>query len=311
MVDDAKPTIHVFGSLNMDLVCQTPRLPGPGETISGSQFQTVPGGKGANQAVATARLGANTTMVGRVGDDEFGQELIDSLKEAGVDTHNVIVDQSASTGVALIVVDDSGNNQIVVVPGANGKVDESDVQRLAQQFQPGDLLLLQFEVPVDVVMAAIATAKEKGVTVMVDPAPAPDELPERFFALVDILTPNQVEAGQLVGFSVTDTQSAMAAAQALVKRGIDLVMVKLGAEGVVVATKDDCFHQPAFAVEAIDTVAAGDAFNGGLAVALVESMSLPASCLFASAVAGCSVTQRGAQSSMPTHEAVKALLKEP
>jgi len=311
MVDDAKPTIHVFGSLNMDLVCQTPRLPGPGETISGREFQTVPGGKGANQAIAAARLGANTTMVGRVGDDEFGQALIDSLKAAGVDTHNVIVDQSASTGVALIVVDASGNNQIVVVPGANGKVDESDVQRLAQQFQPGDLLLLQFEVPVDIVMTAIATAKEKGVTVIMDPAPTPDELPERFFTLVDILTPNQVEASQLVGFSVTDTQSAADAAQALVKRGTNLVMVKLGAEGVVVATKDDCFHQPAFAVEAVDTVAAGDAFNGGMAVALAESMLLPASCLFASAVAACSVTQRGAQSSMPTYEAVKALLKEP
>jgi ribokinase len=310
MVDEAKPTIHVFGSLNMDLVCQTARLPQPGETVSGNQFQTVPGGKGANQAVAAARLGANTTMVGRVGDDEFGQALIDSLKKAGVDTHNVIVDQSASTGVALIVVDESGNNQIVVVSGANGKVDENDVQRLAQQFQPGDFLLLQFEVPVNVVMAAIATAKEKGVTVIMDPAPVQSDLPERFFALVDVLTPNQVEASQLVGFPVTDAQSAADAAQALVKRGVNLVMVKLGADGVVVATKDDYFHQPAFAVEAIDTVAAGDAFNGGLAVALVEGMTLAAAGIFASAVAACSVTQQGAQSAMPTQEVVKALLKE-
>lgn len=310
MADDAQPTIHVFGSLNMDLVCQTPRLPLPGETILGTHFQTVPGGKGANQAVAAARLGATTTMVGRVGDDEFGQALIDSLKDNGVDTHNVIVDQSVATGIAAILVDQAGHNQIVVVAGANSKVDDSDVQRLAQQLRPGDFLLLQFEIPVEVVMAVAAMAKKKGVTIIMDPAPAQSNLPDRFFGLVDILTPNQLEASHLVDFSVTDQHTAMAAARALVQRGVNTVIVKLGSDGAVVATKDKCFHQSAFSVEAIDTVAAGDAFNGGLAFALAESMSLPTAVLFASAVAACSVTQRGAQASMPTRETVKNLLKE-
>ncbi len=310
MPADDQPTIHVFGSLNVDLVCQTSRLPSPGETMLGQAFHILPGGKGANQAVVAARLGARTTMVGRVGDDEFGQMLIDSLKEAGVDTHNIIVDPSVSSGIAAILVDAVGNNQIVVVPGANGNVDQSDVQRLAQQLQPGDFLLLQFEVPVEVVRAAAAIAKEKGVTVILDPAPAHHDLPERFLELVDILTPNQVEADQLVGFPVIDQSSALDAAQILIKRGVNLAIVKLGVDGALVATKDEHFHQKAFPVEAVDTVAAGDAFNGGLAVALAEGMSLPAAGLFASAVAACSVTRRGAQSSMPTQETVKALLKE-
>jgi ribokinase len=310
-MDDAavKPTIHVFGSLNMDLVCESPRLPAPGETLLGHRFQTVAGGKGANQAVAAARLGAETTMVGRVGDDDFGQTLIDSLKQAEVNTHNVIVDQTISTGVASIVVDDAGNNQIVVVPGANGKVDDSDVQRLAQQFRPGDFLLLQLEIPLSVVISAAAIAKEKAVTVLVDPAPAQADLPEAFFTHTNILTPNQVEASQLVGFPVTNIQTAMDAAQTLIKRGIELAIVKLGAEGAVLATKTECFHQTAFTVEAVDTVAAGDAFNAGLAVALAESMTLPAAGRFASGVAACSVTQRGAQTSMPNRAAVEALIE--
>jgi ribokinase len=309
MVAAPRKTIHVFGSLNMDLVCQAPRLPVPGETILGQQFQTVAGGKGANQAVAAAQLGATTTMVGRVGDDDFAQTLIDSLKRANVNTHNVIVDQSAATGVASIVVDQAGNNQIVVVPGANGKVNDTDVQRLAQRFKPGDLLLLQFEVPLSTVLAAATMAQAKGVTVLVDPAPVPPELPDRWFGLVDIVTPNQIEASQLVGFPVTDRSSALEAARILVKRGVGLVVVKLGADGAVLVTKDEQFHQPAFTVNAVDTVAAGDAFNGGLAVALAEKMTLQAAGVFATAVAACAVTKRGAQASMPTRAEVEALLK--
>ena len=247
MDDDTRPTIHVLGSLNMDLVCQSPRLPTPGETLVGRHFQTVAGGKGANQAVAAARLGAKTTMVGRVGDDEFGQALIDSLKQAEIDTHNVIVDQSTATGIALIVVDDVGNNQIVIVPGANGKVEDSDVQRLAQQFRPGDFLLLQFEIPLAVVMAAAKAAKEKISHSHCRSCPRPGK-PARpvFFQLVNILTPNQVEASDLVGFPVTDKSSAIAAAQALVKRGVNAVVIKLGANGAIIATEQDCYHQTAF-----------------------------------------------------------------
>ena len=309
MNDDAKPTIHVFGSLNMDLVCQAPHLPKPGETTLGTQFQTVPGGKGANQAVAAARLGAKTTMVGRVGDDDFGQTLIDSLKRANVDTHNVIVDQTISTGVASIVVDEAGNNQIVVVPGANGRVEASDVERLRQQFCPGDFLLLQFEIPLTVVIAAAKAAQEKSVTVIVDPAPTQAQLPEQFFQYVHIVTPNHIEASDLVGFPVTDRTSAIDAAQALIKRGVNTAVIKLGANGAVIATEEDHFYQSALPVAAIDTVAAGDAFNGGLALALAEGMPLQQASQFASAVAAYSVTQRGAQTSMPNRAMVKALME--
>lgn len=310
-MDIASPqtTIHVLGSLNMDLVCRSPRLPLPGETILGTQFQTVPGGKGANQAVAAARLGVPTRMVGRVGDDEFGQSLIDSLKQAKVNTHDIIVDQTTATGVASIVVDQAGSNQIIVVPGANGQVDGRDIQRLAQQFRPGDLLLLQFEIPLTVVQNAAAVARSKGVTVLMDPAPCPNDVSDRLLGSTDILTPNQVEASQLVGFPVKDGPTALAAAQALVKRGPGLVVVKLGAAGAVIATANESFYQPAFAVNAVDTVAAGDAFNGGLAVALVEGMALQQAIAFASAVAARSVTQPGAQSSMPTRVQVEALLQ--
>lgn len=304
----SRATLHVFGSLNMDLVCQAPRLPTPGETIMGTGFQTVPGGKGANQAVAAARLGAITSMVGRVGADSFGHSLVESLKEAGVETSAVRVDPDTPSGMASIVVDQRGNNQIVVVPGANGRVEATDVARLAARFQPGDFLLMQFELPLGAVLAAAQAAQAHSVRVMVDPAPARTDLPDHFYGLVDILTPNQGEASQLVGFAVEDLPSARQAAQILVQRGVEIVVVKLGADGAVVATGETCFHQPALAVDVVDTVAAGDAFNGGLAVALAENLALEPAVKFATAVAAYAVTQPGAQGAMPTRSQVQALL---
>ncbi len=300
-------TIHVFGSLNMDLVCRTPRLPQPGETILGTHFATLPGGKGANQAVAAARLGAATAMVGRVGKDDFGQQLIQGLQSAGVDASGVVVDGNAPTGVAAIAVDDAGTNTIVVVPGANGQVNSEDVDRLTAQLQFGDMLLLQFEVPLPAVMAAAKAAKARGVTVIVDPAPARSDLPADFFTSVDVLTPNQVESSQLTGMPITDIPTATKAARQLVKQGIGTVIVKLGEQGAVVATADDTFHQPALAVKAVDTVAAGDAFNGGLAVALAEGMALAEAAQFATAVAAASVMVPGAQASLPERSRVAAL----
>lgn len=300
-------TIHVFGSLNMDLVCRTPRLPQPGETILGTHFATLPGGKGANQAVAAARLGAATAMVGRVGKDDFGQQLIQGLQSAGVDAGGVAVDGNAPTGVAAIAVDDAGTNTIVVVPGANGQVNSEDVDRLTAQLQSGDILLLQFEVPLSAAMAAAKAAKARGVTVIVDPAPARSDLPADFFTSVDVLTPNQVESSQLTGMPITDIPTATKAARQLVKQGIGTVIVKLGEQGAVVATADDTFHQPALAVKAVDTVAAGDAFNGGLAVALAEGMALEEAAQFATAVAAASVMVPGAQASMPERSRVVAL----
>ena len=303
-------TIHVFGSLNMDLVCRTPRLPQPGETVLGNHFETLPGGKGANQAVAAARLGATAAMVGRVGEDAFGQQLIEGLQSAGVEAVGVVVDGDAPTGVAAIAVDDAGTNTIVVVPGANGQVNDGDGDRLLAKLLPGDLLLLQFEVPLSAVMAAAQAARARGVTVIVDPAPARSDLPADFFTSVDVLTPNQVEASQLTGMPVTDMATATRAARQLVKQGIGTVIVKLGEQGAVVATADYTFHQPALAVKAVDTVAAGDAFNGGLAVALAEGMALEAAVEFATAVAAASVMVPGAQGSMPVRSRVAALKVE-
>ncbi|MBD2425788.1 ribokinase [Phormidium sp. FACHB-1136] len=302
--------IYSFGSLNMDLVCQTPRLPRPGETLLGQQFTTVPGGKGANQAVAVARLGVPTTMIGRVGNDGFGHSLINSLNAAGVAAEAVVLDTQAPTGVALIVVDNGGQNQIVVVPGANGLVGDREVQSLRDRLRTGDGLLLQLEVPLVAVQQATQVAQDKGATVILDPAPAPAALPDDLMVQVDWLTPNQTEASQLVGFAVTDVASAWAAAQILRQRGPRCVIIKLGEQGAVVATPTHGFHQPALAVHAVDTVAAGDAFNGGLAAGLIDGLSPEPAVQWATTVAAYAVTQRGAQRSMPTRSQVDALLAQ-
>lgn len=296
--------IIVFGSLNMDLVAQVPRLPQAGETLLGTEFSTISGGKGANQAVAAARLGAPTMMVGRVGNDSFGTLLCESLQTSGVVTDRVRTDQGPS-GVALINVDELGENQIIVVPGANGKVDTSDVERLPLDHD-ASILLLQFEIPLMAVQAAAQRAAE--CCVIVDPAPARSDLPSEFYGLVNILTPNQTEASQLTGLRVNGVSTAMEAAQVLRQRGTSTVIVKLGSQGAVVASKSEVFHVPAFQVDAVDTVAAGDAFNGGLAVALWEGKSLHKSVEWASAVAALSVMQAGAQPSMPTRQQVEAFL---
>ena len=301
--------IIVFGSLNMDLVAQVPRLPQAGETILGTGFMTVPGGKGANQAVAAARLGAPTAMVGRVGDDSVGTLLRDSLQAASVATDEVLADLGPS-GVALISVDELGENQIVVVPGANGKVDRTDVKRLPLNNAPSEpsILLMQFEIPLEAVIAAAEQAHSRDARVIVDPAPAQSQLPPEFYRLVDILTPNQTEASQLTGLKVSSVTTAMEAAQVLRQRGTSTVIVKLGSQGAVVASNSEVFHVPAFQVEAVDTVAAGDAFNGGLAVALWEGKSLRQAVEWASAVAALSVMKSGAQASMPLREEVETFL---
>ncbi|MEM9265684.1 MAG: ribokinase [Cyanobacteria bacterium P01_F01_bin.13] len=297
-------SIIVFGSLNMDLVAQVQRLPQPGETLLGKGFTTVPGGKGANQAVAAAQLGASTTMVGRVGDDSFGTLLCNSLQAANVETGLVIAHPGPS-GVALINVDQMGENQIVVVPGANGKLDGTDVERLPLD-DGSSILLMQFEIPLTVVQAAAGRAVDH--CVIVDPAPARSDLPVDFYSLVDILTPNQTEASQLTGVQVKGVTTAMEAAQVLRQRGTSTVIVKLGSQGAVVASEVEVFHVPAFEVEAVDTVAAGDAFNGGLAVALSEGKSLRAAVEWASAVAALSVMTTGAQPSMPIRQQVEDFL---
>lgn len=307
----------VLGSLNMDLVAQVSRLPQPGETLLGTGFATVPGGKGANQAVAAARLGAATAMVGRVGRDGFGKVLRDRLQSENVDTRAVTTGELPS-GTALIAVSPD-NNQIIVTAGANGEVNEADLDRLTPYFDRAKVLLLQFEIPLPIVKKAAALAHLAGLIVIVDPAPAQGPLSAEFCQNVSILTPNQTEAEVLTGREVVDLAGAIAAAETLQRQGMAVVIIKLGALGAVCATASGSFAVSAFPIRAIDTVAAGDAFNGGLAAALCQldmqrqkwcdRPLLKSAICYASAVAALAVTQSGAQSAMPTASKVEAFLK--
>jgi ribokinase len=296
-------SIVVFGSINLDLVARSPRIPAPGETLTGNSFETIPGGKGANQAVAAARLGVPTQMMGRVGGDAFGQTLLQGLRESGVDCDRVRIDPSTHSGVALITVDAASENSIVVIPGANGNVDQSDIDRLqavlAHDPAP-KVLLLQLETPLPMVIAAAQAAQAAGVTVILDPAPARSDLPNELYGLIDIATPNQIEAEQLTGFPVREFESAASAAIALRQRGIRTVIVKLGKQGALCVSETETFQIPSFPVQAIDTVGAGDAFNGGLAAAIASGIPFRQATIQAAAVAALSVTKAGAQPSLPT-----------
>ena len=302
--------IIIFGSINMDLVARTPSLPVPGETLLGYSFATVPGGKGANQAVAVARLNVPTVMIGRVGSDSFGQELLSSLQSAGVNTKDVLADESHHSGVAIIAVDDRSENHIIVIPGANGTMGTVDVDRLTQHLPGATALLLQLEIPLPAVVAAAQAAHNAGVKVILDPAPAQADLPTDLYALISIITPNAIEAAQLVGFPVHDAATAAQAATILQQRGVETVVIKLGATGVFCATPEESFFIPAFKVEAVDTVAAGDAFNGGFAAALAEGLAIREAIVWGAATGALSPTKAGAQSSLPDRATVEAFLKE-
>lgn len=304
-MEKASVTIVVFGSINMDLVVRTPRLPAPGETLTGHSFFTAPGGKGANQAVACARLGAPTRMVGRVGDDLFGEQLRHSLRSFGVQDDGVLTTPGPS-GVALIAVDDAAENTIVIVPGANGAVGSEDMPRLERALDGARALLLQLETPLATVAAAARAGRARGATVILDPAPALP-LPDELYALADILTPNESEATTLTGIPVHDEQSAAAAARALLARGARTVIIKLGARGALAADANGVRFWPAFTVTAVDTVAAGDAFNGGLAVALSEGRPFEEAIRWGLAAGALSVTKHGAQPSMPDRAELLAL----
>lgn len=301
--------IVVFGSINMDLVARTPRLPAPGETLTGYSFTTVPGGKGANQAVACARLGAHTQMVGRVGGDVFGDALLENLESNAVNSNHVLRDEAVASGVALIAVDDFAENNIIVVPGANGRVGSEDLERLSKALVNARILMLQLEIPLEIVIEAAKIAHNMGVTVILDPAPA-QKLPDELYPWVDILTPNQTEASILVGFRVGDEESVRRAAQVLLERGVQHVIIKMGNLGAYIANEDGSQHYPAIPVVAIDTVAAGDAFNGALAAALMEEKSFDDAMRWGLAGGALAVTKAGAQGAMPERAAVLKLLAE-
>jgi len=294
--------VVVVGSLNMDLVARAPRLPVPGETLSGTAFTTVPGGKGANQAVASARLGAPTAMIGCVGDDAFGAQLTAGLRADGIDTSGVRVAAATASGVALIVVDGQGRNGIVVVPGANGLLSSDDVERQRGLLVAARLVVLQLETPLPTVLHAARTARALGRTVVLNPAPA-QPLPQELLACADFLVPNEVEAAALSGLPVGSVSEAMVAAERLRGGREACVLVTLGERGVVAATPDGTRHHPARPVAAVDSTAAGDTFIGGLCAALVTGRTLSDAIADAQEAAAISVTRAGAQPSIPfAHE---------
>jgi ribokinase len=302
MSENRKPIV-VVGSINMDLVTRTPRIPLAGQTLIGSAFTTTPGGKGANQAVAIARLGYPVHMIGAVGEDVLGQALLDNLASAGVNILS-IAQVDGPSGVAPILVADSGENSIVVVQGANGKVDPASIDRHAELIRSAGMVLCQLELPMDTINHTLALCAKAGVPLMLDPAPAAP-LADSVWNQIAWFTPNETEAAFYLG---TDLKPE-AAAQKLLSRGLHGVVLKRGAEGAYVATEDGGTTQvPAFPVESMDTVAAGDCFNGAFAVALLEGNDPRTAARFASAAAAISVTQSGAQASMPTRAEVDAFL---
>ena len=306
-INDA-PGIVVLGGINMDLVTYSERFPTPGETLVGHRFLTYAGGKGANQAVAAARMGGRTAMVGQVGDDLFGPQLLDGLQGAGVDVSGVAVADGETSGIAVINIDESAQNRIVQVLGANSTCSAVQVGAVAAALDNASVLMLQLEVPVEVSLAAARTARDAGKTVILDPGPV-RPFPEELLQLADVLTPNESETEAMVGFAVDGPDTAARAARELLTRGTDAAVVKLGAQGAYYATSSCSGFQPSFPVAAVDTVAAGDAFNGALAVSLGEGMSFPDAVRVACAAGALAVTTTGAQDSMPARAAVEALLR--
>jgi len=297
--------IVIVGSLNMDLVVRAPRHPLPGETLIGSSFQTFPGGKGANQAVAAARLGAQVRMIGRVGQDAFGDALLATVQRDGVDTTFIRRDPQAPTGVALITLDAAGQNTIVVASGANGNVSAEDVLQSVPAFEGADVLLVQLECPLDAVQTAIQQAHQAGMKVVLNPAPA-CPLPPDLLRQVDYLIPNQHELTLLAG-GIADREQAIRTIQAL---GVPNVVVTLGDEGALLALGEDRLFLPAYRVEVVDTVAAGDAFAGAFALALAEGKSPMEAARWGNAAGAIAVTRPGAQPSMPTRQELEKFLKE-
>jgi ribokinase len=305
--------IIVLGSLNMDIAALGPRLPQPGETVMGSHFHTAPGGKGANQAYAAAKLGGvgSTAMLGRVGDDEFGRQMIANLVSVGCGVEGVRKLQGAS-GVALILIAESGQNSIVVVPGANDRFSAADIAVDAQLLRGARYALLQLEVPLPTTIAAARTARAAGLEVILDPAPAPEYLPPELLQSVTVLTPNETEAALLVARKAAEVSvdEARTIAAELQSRGVRHVIVKLGAKGCLLLEGDTATHVPAPMVKAVDTTGAGDNFNAAFAVACSEGASRLDACQFAVHAAAISVTRMGCQASVPSRTELDGYLRQ-
>jgi ribokinase len=303
-------TVCVIGSSNLDFTVSVPRLPGVGETVSGGTLVTSPGGKGANQAVAARRLGVDVVFVTLLGADSMGDRLASALAEARLPSGPIGRTTEAPTGVALIAVDPEGRNQIAVAPGANHRLTPDRARSHVDLLRSADVVLLQLETPIDTVRWALSEARRLGKRTVLNPAPARVlPLPTDLLALVDYLTPNEIEAGLLADREVRSPADAEAAGRALVARGVSTVVVTLGAAGAIAVGAGGTVRVPAFPVEVIDTVGAGDAFSGALAASLAAGAPIEDALLVASATGGLTCTRRGAVDAMPTREEVVALMK--
>ena len=308
MNQEFRPRIAVVGSFMMDLVVQCNRLPLEGQTIVGQDFNTFVGGKGSNQAIAAARLGANVSMIGRVGTDNFGDELLKNLSAEGVDSQFVVKDTEMGTGVAMITVDANGDNTIVAVPKANMSLKPDNIDQAESATAVADILLLQLEVSLLAVQRAAEIAKANGVPVLLNPAPA-RRIPMELMSLVDILVPNETETEFLTGFRLTDMESIKSAAKHLLEESVPTVVLTLGDQGALLATAEDIQLVPSYSVKAVDATAAGDAFCGTLAVSVARGDSWESAVNFANAAGALAVTKLGAAPSIPTREQVIELIE--
>ena len=305
-MNSTPPKICVVGSLNMDLVVNCPYLPQPGETITADCWSQICGGKGANQAVAAANAGGSVAMIGRVGEDEFGQQMIQNLQSSGVHPDGIQSTTDLPSGIAIIGVDASGQNSIMAVPGANGGLSQDDIAQSAELIANSDTLLLQLEVPMPTVLAAMKVARQNNTTIILDPAPAPESVPEEFFQ-VDLICPNETEAASLTNQQVTNITQAESAARALHQRGAAKVVITLGDQGSLFFDGKAPHQIAAFPTLAVDTTAAGDAFAGALAVHWHETGDLETALKFASAAGAIAASRHGAQPSLPMRAEVERL----
>ncbi|KMT23337.1 ribokinase [Clostridium cylindrosporum] len=306
--------VCVLGSINMDEVVVCESLPKLGETVLADTFNKIPGGKGANQAVAASRLGCNVAMIGKIGDDSSGEVLLNSLKEDNINVDWVFKDVERPTGVAIILVDSIGNNSIAVVPGANMGITIDDISRAKEVIQRSKILIAQFETPIDITLEAFKISKESGVVTILNPAPA-REVTDELLMYTDIIVPNETEAQSLTGVKPYDMESAKSASQYFLKKGVKYVIITLGDKGAALVSNEDSTLVPAQKVEAVDTTAAGDSFIGGLSRILSSEEKLTYSSLekavkFSSKVSAIVVTKEGAQTSIPTFEEVTKIYGE-
>jgi len=300
--------ILVVGSSNTDMIIKIDKIPIPGETVIGGKFFKMAGGKGANQAVAAARAGGNVTFISSVGNDVFGHEAMLGFKKDGIDVEYVKIDDEEATGTALIFIDKNGENSIAVASGANLNLDESHLKKVNEKFNNAEVLLTQLEIPINTVEEAIKIAYSAGVKIILNPAPA-QPLSDELLKCISILTPNESEVELLTGIEVRDESDAKKAADLLLKKGIEIVIITLGVKGALLTTNEESKLIHGFKVEAEDTTAAGDVFNGALAVAISENKELNDAIKFAHAAAAISVTRIGAQPSAPSRDEIERMLK--